>query len=899
MPETNLVIPLAAIKDRDEPAGGGSDQAGHWPAAVGAKALSLARMSHIGLSVPAGFCVTAAAYREHLKCNNIMPRLAADTAKLVDASPEKKRDILAGVRQTIIAAPMTDELAEQIRIHYVTLEAHRVAVRSSATAEDLPGHSFAGLYDTYLGVTSLDNCIKAVQKCWASLWTERAYIYREKNGFDHLEAKMAVIVQSLVPADASGIIFTADPLTGRTDRIIVEATFGLGDLLVSSKVTGDRFLINKKNLGILSRTVAEKKIEHIFDNRGLVTEQVVPAEQSHKPSIDDRTARKLAKLAKKAEILFGGPQDMEWALDGTEIFLLQSRPITALVTTPSSRDRWVWSSLPAREVIPDVVTPLTKSLFDNLTADMFDPVFDILCIDRRGTPLYDYFAGRVYFNASFWGAVGRYIPRPIRYDLTRFAGSNAALAKILEIFKNVTEDDLPKIKVNRTRFILKLPLLITGILSCTPRKGQILLAKIKAKNQKWQHLDVAGLSAEQIVGCCAEVITAFFDMLGYAPYLFATMIAYFGLELVCARWFSDIAYTGRLLAGVGDMDDAQAAMDLWQLAVKVHQTPEVEQVILSELNWQSAKEKLMTIKSSDHFLKSWDEFMARHGHHCRGEIEAYNRRWRETPDYILKLLRGYLTGIDRADPIQNYSDQAQHRRQLEEQCRRQLRNPVKRMLFNHLLVRSQASAVLRENIKSEVIKLVAGMRKLLVELSRKLHAGGVLAGSDDIFFLTFEEIGLVVGGHAEFDVKNIIAARRAEYDKWNLVTPPDVIVGRFDPDNYVPEQVEANVDVLKGLAVSPGVATGKAKVILRTDSNTQLEAGEILVAPFTDPGWTPYFLLAAGIVMDQGSLLSHGSIVAREYGIPAVVNAGNATKIIKTGQTIQVDANHGIVKILR
>jgi pyruvate,water dikinase len=886
IPETKLVIPLAAIKDRDE-------------SAVGAKAIGLARMGSIGLSVPAGFCVTAAAYHEHLKCNHLMSRLAADTAKLADAAPTRRRDILAGIRQTIVAVPMADELVEKIRSRYKTLKADRIAVRSSATAEDLPGHSFAGQHDTYLGITNIEDCIEGVKKCWASLWTERAYVYREKNGSDHLEVKMAVIVQLLVSADASGVLFTADPVTGRTDRVIVEATFGLGDLLVSGKVTGDRFVIHKKNIRILSRIIADKKIERILDGDGLLTEQEVPAEQSHKPSIDDKIARKLAKLAKKAEIRFGGPQDMEWALDGTEIFFLQSRPITTLGRTQLPRDLWIWSNFLAQEVMPDVVTPVTKSLIDNVAADMFDPVFDILCIDRRGTPLYDYFAGRAYFNASFWAAVIRYIPGLKRYDFARFTGSNAALAKILEILKNVTEDDLPEIKVGRTRFILKLPILIAGILSCTPRKGQAILAETRAKNKKWEHLDVAGMSTEQIVGCCAEVITAFRDMLGYAPYLFATMISYFGLELVCEKWFSDTTYAGRLLAGVGDMNDAEAAMDLWQLAAKVHQSPQVERVILSELNWQSAIEKFMTIKGSDQFLKSWDEFMARHGHHCRGEIETYNRRWFETPDYILKLVRSYLAGIDRTDPIQNYSEQTQRRRQLEEQCRRQLRNPVKRMLFNHLLVRSQASAVLRENIKSEVIKLVAGVRKLLVELGRKLHAGGVLAGSDDIFFLTFEEIGLVVGRLAEFDIRNVIAARRAEYDKWNLVTPPDVIVGGFDPDSYVPEEIKTDSKALRGLAVSPGVATGKARVILRSDSNTLLEAGEILVAPFTDPGWTPYFLLAAGIVMDQGSILSHGSIVAREYGLPAVVNVGSATKIIKTGQTIQVDANQGIVRILR
>jgi phosphohistidine swiveling domain-containing protein len=663
-------------------------------------------------------------------------------------------------------------------------------------------------------------------------------------------------------------------------------------------VAGDRFLINKKNLRILSRIIADKKIERIFDDEGLLIEQQVPPEQTHKPSVDDRIARKLAKLAKKAEIRFGGPQDMEWALDGTKIFFLQSRPVTTLDRAGSSRNHWIWSNFLAYEVMPDVVTPIMKSLIDNLVEDMCEPIFDILCIDRVGNPLSDYFAGRIYFNASFWVAVGRYIPGLNRYDFARFAGSNPALVTILELFKNVTEDDLPKIKISRTRFILKLPFLITGILSCTPRKGQAILAETRAKNKKREQFDIAGMSAEQIAGCCVDVAATFGDMLGYVPYLFATMIAYFGLEFVCTKWFSDTTCAGRLLAGVGGMDDAQAAMDLWQLAAKAHQAPEVEQVVLSEHNWQSAREKLINIKGGDQFLKDWDGFMAHHGHHCRAELELHNPRWSECPDYVLGLIRGYICCIDKANPLESREKIVQRRRQLEEQCRRQLKNPIKRMFFNHLLVRSQHSAAFRENIKSETVKLLVGMRKLLVELGRRLHAGGVIAGADDIFFLTIEEIKLVAGGCAEFDIRNVIAERRAEYDKCNSLTPPDVIVGRFDPDSYVPEEVKTNSKVLKGLAVSPGVATGKARVILRSDSNTQLEAGEILVAPFTDPGWTPYFVPAAGVVMNQGSILSHGSIVAREYGIPAVVNAGNATKIIRTGQTIQVDGNQGLVRVI-
>jgi phosphohistidine swiveling domain-containing protein len=221
------------------------------------------------------------------------------------------------------------------------------------------------------------------------------------------------------------------------------------------------------------------------------------------------------------------------------------------------------------------------------------------------------------------------------------------------------------------------------------------------------------------------------------------------------------------------------------------------------------------------------------------------------------------------------------------------------MIFNRLLVRSQKGSVFRENVKSEVVKLIVATRKMLLELGKRLWDQGTLKDQGDIFFLQLEEIVSIVQGKADFDIHEVVSARRAEYEKNKLITPPDVVFGRFDAGKYSPDVVVTEADVLNGFAASPGVATGKARVILRADADQQVLAGEILVAPFTDPGWTPYFVPAAGVVMDQGGLLSHGSIVAREYAIPAVVNVGSATAIIKTGQTIQVDGNRGVVKILR
>ena len=276
---------------------------------IGSKASGLVRLSRIGLEVPAGFCIATDAYREHVEANGILRQITL-------ASREEKTSILPEIRDAILRSPMTEATQQAIRTQYRKLRATYVAVRSSATMEDLPGWSFAGQYDTYLGIADIDGCLAAVKQCWASLWTERAWDYRRQNRFDHLAAGMAVIVQSLVPADAAGVLFTADPATGRSDRITIEACFGLGETLVSGRVTPDRFLVRKRDLHLLSQTAGEKKIESVPDERGGVRQQPVAPERISRVSIDRRTTIRLARLAKRAEARFGSPQDMEWAVQG-------------------------------------------------------------------------------------------------------------------------------------------------------------------------------------------------------------------------------------------------------------------------------------------------------------------------------------------------------------------------------------------------------------------------------------------------------------------------------------------------------------------------------------------------------------------------------------------------------
>lgn len=864
---------------------------------VGSKAASLIRLRKTGLPVPDGFIVGGSLYREHLERNNLIARIKSITEKKGGADTA----LLLDLRQAIIKAPMAETQRLDIEKNYNSLGAERLAIRSSATAEDLSDHSFAGQYDSYLGVSGLAECIEAIIKCWASLWTQRAFDYRRQNGIDHLHVDMAVIVQALIDAYVSGVIFTADPLTGRRESIVIESCFGLGETLVSGKVTPDRFVRDKKKHKLQTWSISEKKIEHVLDDNGTVKEQTISEERSKTRTLNKKQIKRLAELAQKVEAEFGCPQDIEWAIQNERIWLLQSRPITNLLqpVEKSWEDRQVWCNIPAREVLPDVVTPATLSLIENLGETMFDPLLRALCMDRGNHPFFGVLAGRVYFNANIWIAVINAIPIVRDYDFTEEVGSEPGYHEMIEIEKTMTDDDLPDLNFKRFRFFLKIPLIIFGWLSDTRRKGQSIIDQTKKMNEKWQSIDPAGLSIQEIVIKCKPVLQDFHDLCGKSLYLFNVMAAYPILETICSKWLPDEQQCAkRLLAGLGDMEDANSGFDLWRLALSANANPQLREVILSNDDWQTIGGNLRQIKPGREFLAQWEEFMDRHGFHCRAELELFNARWAETPDYILSLLRSYADSIGKTDPLEKHANSEQQREQLARKCRKHLRNPFKRMFFNFLLARAQRGSVFRENVKCEIVRLIKNLRIMLLELGRKLREESLIQNPEDVFFLKLEELEPVTQGRAGFNVKETIAARRAEYGHWQTVTPPGTIVSRYDPKKSAPDKYDTDAEVLKGLAVSAGVATGKARVILRADEHQQILPGEILVAPFTDPGWTPYFVPAVAIVMDQGSLLSHGSIVAREYGIPAVVNVGYATKIIKTGQTIQVDGNQGVVKIL-
>jgi pyruvate,water dikinase len=637
----------------------------------------------------------------------------------------------------------------------------------------------------------------------------------------------------------------------------------------------------------------------VFSADGTTVEQPVPQARADKPSISDAAARKLVRLALKVERVFGAPQDIEWALAGPNLFILQSRPITTLGRPKSWEDRQVWSTTNAAEVLPGVLTPMVWSTVGDYIGELLGGIFERIGVSFGEHPLFDNVAGRAYMNLNTFTGVARRMPFANRMSQAQmFGGQNLKPEDRAKL--ELGADDLPDIRVSPLKTLFKLPGFMFWILRHGPVRGRKWITAARTAYENKQRPDLTRFSetelATRAVATMAQMGVGG-EGLGYA---ITGMMYTSVLYDLCRRWFKDETGTSasRLLAGTGELQSAEAGLDLWRLASSAAASVDLKSVVLSPASWAELRSRLEGSDTGRGFLARWDRFLHLHGHHARGELDMFNPRWREQPDYVLEVVRNFIRAGGRTDPEADQRRHAQERDRLRAELLARLRNPVKKLVFGHIVRQAQLSAAIRENVKDAAIRIIADTRAMVVELGRRLAGRGVLAEGDDIFFLRFLEIEPVVSGAAGFDVRRTIAERRAEYEKNLALTPPAIIVGRYDPSLHPPDAIDAASEELTGLAASPGIVTGPARVILHASAGEQVLPGEILVAPFTDPGWTPYFIPAAGIVMDQGGLLSHGSIVAREYGIPAVVNVGPATKIIKTGQMIQVDGDAGKVRIL-
>lgn len=896
-------------------------------ATTGPKAAGLARLCALGFPVPDGFCIDAGACDTHLASLELTP----------PAFDQVDRVTLPAFRAAVIEAALDPDLAREISRAADNLGRGPLAVRSSALEEDGANLSFAGQHGTYF-IAGRAGCLDAVKHCWASLWSDRAQAYRCRRTGGPAPA-MAVVVQRLVAADAAGVAFTADPLTGRNDRVVVESCFGLGEALVSGKVSPDRFVVEASSRRVLDRQIARKTVEVSPGPDGRVYQWAVPVARAAMPSLDDRSLHQVVDLALRAQEIFGHPLDLEWALEGRQVVLLQARPITTLpesdvlrspvassgcgttppatsavaadrqpdvaqsagrALSPGSRPETVWSNVNTGEVLPGVISPMTWSIIERLIDPMISAIFGRLGIRLTDEPLVRLIAGRAYFNASALADAFRAIPALGRVELDEILGGMQRLPDEPG-YGDGRAVDRPRQLARALRLLPHVPRALAWFRVHTPSRGLRFARAMRRRTEELMDFDLESASEDFLVARLKEMVQALHTGTECIAYAGVGMAHFTNLRALCARWFPEegAVLAHRLVTGLGGMDSAEAGLSLWQLAGIARADKDLRADVLAPGTFAQLRERLVSCgEPSRTFLTAWESFVRDHGHHAQSEIDVMVARWSERPDYLLDLVRGSILATEQgADPLGEGRKRAKDRERLIAGCRQQLRNPARRAVFDTLLRQAQQGSLTRENTKSEAVRLLAAIRNVFLAMGRLLKEQGRLAQADDVFFLTLEELTETLRAGPTEGLPATVDHRRDERTRNLVLHPPPVVVGTYDPTSG--EELRPTPGgVFRGLGVSPGRAVGRARVIVDTTRGDHVMPGDILVAPFTDPGWTPYFLPASAIVMDMGGLLSHGSIVAREYGIPAVVNVGPATETIVTGQLLEVDGDRGEVRLI-
>ncbi|MEV0994947.1 PEP/pyruvate-binding domain-containing protein [Nonomuraea sp. NPDC050202] len=842
-------------------------------AEVGGKAANLGELTRAGLPVPRGWVLTTDAYRQ------VAQGLRVDGGTSGDGLAER-------ARRHLMEAPVPEAVHEAIVTAYEALgDDVPVAVRSSATAEDLPFASFAGQQDTFLNVVGAQEVVRAVRRCWASLWTDRAVAYRESNGIDHAAVRLAVVVQEMVDARVAGVMFTANPVTGRRRESVIDASPGLGEAVVSGAVNPDRFRVHDGR--ILERHAGDKRLA-VRALPGGGTERVETAGQGL--CLTDDEVRELAGLGARVEAHYGAPQDTEWAIDhdGT-LWLTQARPITTLYplpehTRPGLR---VYFSVNVVQGVMGPLTPMGQSAFRVISAGG---------AGLAGHRPADLLGGAGFVTVSgerLWLDLTTAVrSRPGRALLPRMLTLGEARA--VGVMERLFED--PRLTPAHTslrpflrglfRFAgnLRLP---RRVLTALTRPDRAVAATVRLGETLDGRLRVPGSATpEQRLDHAERVLAGTFPLI---ITIMPTVITGYGLFALASRLSGvPVPEMSDVLRSLPHNPTTEMDLELWELATRIEPEP-FRELSVPELAARYREGGLPPVAQ-----REIAAFLDKYGHRGVAEIDLGVPRWSEEPGHILGVLANYLRMDKGLSPSEQFADGARQARatiaHVAARARRGGRWRAAVVRFG--LGRTRRYAGLRELPKFYLVKTLAAVRRSLLVVGEHLVGLGVLDAAGDVFFLDLREARAALAGG---DLRELVAERRATYEQERRRRHvPRVLLS----DGTEPEALQepAAEGALAGSAASPGTVTGVARVVL-DPIGAHLEPGEILVCPSTDPGWTPLFLTAGGLVMEMGGAMSHGAVVAREYGIPAVVGVPGATHRITSGQQITVNGAAGTVTI--
>ncbi|MEU7925475.1 rifamycin-inactivating phosphotransferase [Micromonospora sp. NPDC049107] len=848
-------------------------------ALVGGKGARLGALTRIdGVRVPPGFCVTTDAFRrvvaeapamaDHL---DRLSRLAADDRDTI-------RDLSAEIRRIIEAIVPPDDVVTAIG---AALRRHGAdtayAVRSSATAEDLATASFAGQQDTYLNVRGAEAVLAHVSRCWASLFTERAVSYRQRNGIDHRTVHLAVVVQKMVFPQAAGVLFTADPVTSNRKVASVEASFGLGEALVSGLVNPDAYRV--RDDAIVDRSIAVKRLAINALPGGGTDRQTISADRQGQPALTDDQVLRLVRVGRRIEAAFGCPQDIEWCLSDGDAQIVQSRPITTLFPVPAAaRDgaNHVYLSVGHQQMMTDAMKPLGLSMWQLTAMAPMHEAGGRLFVDATGI------LASPASRAGFLEMAGRSDP------LTRDA-LETLLAR--PDFVPTLTDDAPRVPRlgGAPATIENDPAIVTELVE----RSRTSLAALRR--------DIATVTGPALFDF---LLTAFeehkrllADPLSMQA-IMAGMEATWWLNEQLAGWLGERNAADTLTLSAPGNITSEMGLALLDVADAIRPYPEVV-AFLRDVDDDGFLDELPRLPGGSQARDAIRAYLDRYGMRCVGEIDITRPRWAERPTTLVPLILDNIRLHERGAAARRFAqgrEEAQRKREELLERLRALPDGVRKADETARMIdRVRTFIGYREYPKYAIISRYLVYKQALLREAERLLRAGVLRQIDDIFYLTFAELHDFVRTHRIDD--HLVERRREAFRTHQRLTPPRVLTSEGEGISGAYRRDDVPAGALVGLGVSDGIVEGRARV-LPDLAEADLEPGDILVTAYTDPSWSPLFVAVAGLVTEVGGLMTHGAVIAREYGLPAVVGVPDATRLIRNGQRIRVHGADGYVEIV-
>lgn len=861
---------------------------------VGGKGTNLGTLDAAGFPVPAGFCVTTAAYQSVVISNPQMEALLTECEKVDTSDLDKLRKIGKRIREYINGLEIPMELQQEIINAWQSIGVnYAYAVRSSATAEDLPSASFAGQQDTYLNIQGEQPLLAAICKCWASLFTDRAIAYRVKNGFEHRYVYLSVVVQRMVQPEISGILFTADPVNGNRMITSIDASYGLGEALVSGLVTADLYKV--KHGKIISKNISTKKvmIESLSD--GGTKKSNIPEEEQKLQVLTDEQIVSLAELGKQIEQYFGFPQDIEFCVENGKFFVVQSRPITSLYPMPhiESKPLRVFLSFGHIQMMTEPMKPLGISVFQTL--------FPFGKEDGSTTSKYILPAGgRLFVDPS---DLLRYpLARKIVPKILANMDDRMSLALQEVISRSVFTDVPPQKEIGRAIRKNVSPVLKEVYQNVFRRDPSLAKERVETymqkQHRKWKD-DLTKLEGfeqlEKMKELLAVSLLSIFQNLFpfIAPFLLTAGL----LKKYLHQWVKDDQALQKLSQSFEGNITSEMGLAIGDLADELRTLPEVI-TYLQNADDLTFFQKLDQVEGGKQFHAVFRDFLVKFGRRCPGEIDITNSRWSERPTLLIPAILGHMRSVKSGEHRRKFQVGAQEARETEKNVLHQLKgHPVRLRVMKRLIKLYRNLGALREHHKYFLITILDECKKVLMIQADNLAEKKVIIDRDDVYYLSLPEIIQLTKGEEIKELSQMIQSRKEAYIRQQTWTPPRVMTSEGEVVTPRSNSRDIPKNALVGTPVSAGVIQGKARIV-RKPEEAQLNKGEILVAPFTDPGWTPLFQSAVALVTEVGGLMTHGSVVAREYGIPAVVGVDGALEKIKDGQIIRVDGTQGFVEIM-